>query len=53
MLEVVCLPAFICAASAALTWAMARISDEERAASALRPRSRPYGTTLPESLTKH
>ena len=41
--------------SAMLTWAIARhveIANEQKAAAASRPRSRPYGTSLPDSLKR-
>ena len=48
------LPFIIIAVTAMLTWATARIfeiSGEHREAAATQPRSRPYATTLPKSLT--
>ncbi len=48
------LPIVIVTVSAMLTWVMARYMEaahEQRAAAALQPRSRPYATTLPKSLT--
>jgi hypothetical protein len=41
--------------TAMFTWAMARhveMANEDRAGAALRPRSRPYATTMPESLIR-
>jgi hypothetical protein len=49
------LPIVIVTASAMLTWVMARYmqaAHEQRAAAAIQPRSRPYATTLPKSLTQ-
>jgi hypothetical protein len=47
--------AFAAMLASILTWAMARhveIASEQRASAALRPRSRPYATSLPDSLIK-
>ena len=57
MSKLALLPVIAVAIAAVLTmlsWAMARhleITDAQRAA-ASRPRSRPYGTSLPDSLIK-
>jgi hypothetical protein len=48
------LPIVIVTVSAVFTWAAARYMEaahEQRATAALQPRSRPYATTLPKSLT--
>jgi hypothetical protein len=48
------LPVVILAVSAAFTWATARYLEaahQQRATAAAQPRSRPYATTLPKSLT--
>jgi hypothetical protein len=50
------LPVIVVAVSATLTWAMVRhvgLSHDQRVQAASRPRSRPYATTLPDSLLHH
>lgn len=49
------LPLVIICITAMLTWAISRyaeISTAQRATAALQPRSRPYASTLPKSLTQ-
>lgn len=54
MFKLALLPLIIPAVSGMLAWAMARymeMAQEHRAMAATRPRSRPYATSLPKSLT--
>lgn len=55
MSKLALLPFVTATGAAMLTWASAKylkILHEQRAQAALRPRARPYGTSLPRSLTK-
>jgi hypothetical protein len=55
MAKLALLPVIIFSISAALTWATLQhraLAQEQRARAALRPRSRPYATTLPEALKR-
>ena len=53
MSKLTLLPLLIVTATAMLTWATARymeMTHQQRALASTRPRSRPYATTLPETL---
>lgn len=54
MTKLAFLPIIIITVAAMFTWAMAqhmKMANEHRAIAALRPRGRPYATSLPKSLS--
>jgi hypothetical protein len=55
MCKFILLPLIVATLSAVLTWAMAKyreMANEQRALAAMRPRGRPYATTMPDLLRR-